>query len=139
MYLLQALIAWLLAQLLKIGIEAFKYKRINWRRIAGSGGMPSTHASITVALTTALWRDFGIHDPLVAISFVFTLIVLYDAAGVRRAAGKQAAVLNKIVDELMQHKHVTDKRLKELLGHTPLQVFAGILLGFLVGYYPFFL
>jgi acid phosphatase family membrane protein YuiD len=136
MYLLKPLIAWFIAQVLKIIIEAFKKnKRINFKRITGAGGMPSSHAALTVALSTALWKDFGINNPLVAVAVVFTLVVLYDATGVRRAAGKQAAVLNLIIDELMRHKPLTDKRLKELLGHTPLQVLAGILLGFLVGFY----
>ncbi|RJR20815.1 MAG: divergent PAP2 family protein [Desulfobacteraceae bacterium] len=135
MYLLKPLMAWFIAQVLKIIIEAFKNKKINFKRITGAGGMPSSHAALTVALTTALWKDFGISNPLVAVAIVFTLVVLYDATGVRRASGKQAAVLNLIIDELMQHKSLTDKRLKELLGHTPLQVLAGILLGFLVGFY----
>jgi len=135
MYLIKPLLAWLIAQVLKIIIEAVKNKRFNFKRIIGAGGMPSSHAALTVALTTSLWKDFGANDPIVAIALIFTLVVLYDAAGVRRAAGKQAAVLNKIVDELIQHKSFTDKRLMEFLGHTPLQVLGGIALGFLVGFF----
>jgi acid phosphatase family membrane protein YuiD len=137
MYLLKPLLAWLMAQVIKIIIEAFRNKKVDFKRIAGAGGMPSSHAALTVALTSALWKDFGPNNPLVAVTAVFTLIVLYDAAGVRRAAGKQAAVLNLIIEELTLHKQLSEKRLKELLGHTPLQVLAGILLGILVGYYLF--
>jgi acid phosphatase family membrane protein YuiD len=137
MYLLKPLLAWLMAQVIKIIIEAFRNKKVDFKRIAGAGGMPSSHAALTVALTSALWKDFGPNNPLVAVTAVFTLIVLYDAAGVRRAAGKQAAVLNLIIEELTLHKQLSEKRLKELLGHTPLQVLAGILLGILVGYYFF--
>jgi acid phosphatase family membrane protein YuiD len=137
MYLLKPLLAWLMAQVIKIIIEACRNKKVDFKRIAGAGGMPSSHAALTVALTSALWKDFGPNNPLVAVTAVFTLIVLYDAAGVRRAAGKQAAVLNLIIEELTLHKQLSEKRLKELLGHTPLQVLAGILLGILVGYYFF--
>jgi acid phosphatase family membrane protein YuiD len=137
MYLLKPLLAWLMAQVIKIIIEAFRNKKVDFKRIAGAGGMPSSHAALTAALTAALWKDFGPNNPLVAVAVVFTLIVLYDAAGVRRAAGKQAAVLNLIIEELTLHKQLSEKRLKELLGHTPLQVLAGILLGILVGYYFF--
>jgi uncharacterized protein len=135
MYFIKPLLAWLIAQVLKIIIEAVKNRRINFKRIIGAGGMPSSHAALTVALTTSLWKDLGPNDPIVAIALIFTMVVLYDAAGVRRAAGKQAAVLNKIIDELIHHKPLSDKRLMEFLGHTPLQVLGGIALGFLVGFF----
>lgn len=135
MYLFKPLFAWFLAQVLKICSDLFKTRKVNLKRIIGSGGMPSSHAALTVALTTSLGKDFGLNDPLVVTAFIFTLVVLYDAAGVRRAVGRQAVVLNKIIEELMQTKQITEKRLKELLGHTPLQVLIGILLGFLVGFY----
>ena len=135
MYFLKPLLAWFIAQVLKIIIEAVKNRRINFKRIIGAGGMPSSHAALTVALTTSLWKDFGANDPMVAIALIFTLVVLYDAAGVRRAVGRQAVVLNKIIEELIQHKPVTDKRLMEFLGHTPLQVLGGIALGLLVGFF----
>ncbi|MGI5875571.1 MAG: divergent PAP2 family protein [Dethiobacteria bacterium] len=133
MYITQPLLAWALAQILKLIVEGWKDKKIDFRRIIGSGGMPSSHAAVTVALTTNLWKSLGIGDPIVAVSLIFTLIVIYDAAGIRQAAGKQAALLNMIIEEL--NKPITDHRLKELLGHTPTQVLAGSLLGFLLGFY----
>lgn len=135
MYIATFFVAWLIAQLIKIIIEAWKSKKIDWKRVFGAGGMPSSHSAASVALTTALWRDFGFDDPLVAVAFLFTAIVLYDAAGVRRETGRQAEIINRIIEVLKQQREFTDERLKELLGHTPLQVLAGTLLGFLVGYY----
>jgi acid phosphatase family membrane protein YuiD len=133
MYIIQPLLAWVVAQILKLIVEGWRNKKIDPRRILGAGGMPSSHAALTVALTTALWKDLGIGEPVVAVAFIFTLIVLHDAAGVRQEAGKQAALLNIIIEEL--NKPITDQRLKELLGHTPLQVLAGALLGFFIGFY----
>lgn len=135
MYLYYPILAFVLAQILKLIVEMVKDGRIDFRRIVDAGGMPSAHAAGTVALCTALWRDLGVHSPVVAVAITFTLVVLYDAAGIRRAAGRQAVVLNKIVDELMHHKHVREERLKELLGHTPLEVIMGIILGIVIGIY----
>ncbi len=134
MYFIPPVIAWIIAQALKVLIEALRQGKFNRQRVFGSGGMPSSHAAASVALTTALWRDFGIHDPIVALALTFTLIVLYDAAGVRWETGRQAQIINKIIDELMQTKQITNERLKELLGHTPLQVLVGSLLGLLIGF-----
>ncbi len=133
MYFIPPVVAWVLAQGIKVLIETLRLGTFNRKRIFGSGGMPSSHAAASVALTTSLWFDFGIHDPLVAITLTFTLIVLYDAAGVRWETGRQAQIINKIIDELMQTKQITNERLKELLGHTPLQVLVGSLLGFIIG------
>lgn len=135
MYILSAALAWLTAQLLKILVEGWKNKKFDFKRLWGPGGMPSSHAAATVALTVSLIKDLGVKEPVVAVAVVFTAIVLYDAAGVRRETGKQAEVLNRIIDELLHHKHITDERLKELLGHTPSQVLMGSLLGFFYGFY----
>ncbi|MEL7563967.1 MAG: divergent PAP2 family protein [Dehalobacterium sp.] len=133
-YLLKSLLAWFVSQLVKLIIESVMKKKIDITRIMEAGGMPSSHAALTVTLTVSLWRDFGINDPLVGAAAVFTLVILYDAVGIRRAAGKHAAILNKITEELLYHKPLTDKRLKELLGHTPFQVFAGVVLGLFLGF-----
>ena len=109
MYLFKPLIAWFLAQVFKICSDFINGKKVNLKRIIDSGGMPSSHAALTVALTTSLGKDFGLNDPLVVTALIFTLVVLYDAAGVRRAVGRQAVVLNKIIEELMQTKQITDK------------------------------
>ncbi len=133
MYFVPPVVAWILAQSIKVLIETLRLGKFNRKRLFGSGGMPSSHAAAAVALTAALWRDFGINHPLVAVTLTFTLIVLHDAAGVRWETGRQAQIINKIIDELMQTKQITNERLKELLGHTPLQVLMGSILGLVVG------
>lgn len=133
MYIYRPMIAFLISQLLKIVIETIRNRKFDFRRVVSMGGMPSTHASGTTALTASLWRDFGFDAPVTAIALIFTMIVLYDAAGIRRATGKQAVVLNKILEELMRDRQLKEERLKELLGHTPFQVLMGILVGLLVG------
>lgn len=101
----------------------------------GSGGMPSSHSALCFALTTSVALVHGVGDALFPVCLGFTLIVMYDAAGVRRHAGKQAEVLNIIVGDLFQGHPISEKKLKELLGHTPLQVAAGAALGVIVGYF----
>ncbi len=135
MFFVRPLVALFIAQIFKIIIYGWKNKRFDFRRLVGAGGMPSSHAAFTVALTTQLGKDVGVDGPVFAIALVFTMVVLYDAAGVRRAAGKQAAILNTIMEEVMAHKKIEEARLKELLGHTPFEVLVGVVLGFLVGWW----
>ena len=124
------ILSWFIAQLIKVITVIINDKRIDFRRFVGSGGMPSSHASMVTALSTAVGIIDGFSSVNFAICAVFSLVVMYDAAGVRRAAGQQAKILNKIVEE-WEHADFghTDKRLKELLGHTPFEVFAGAILG----------
>lgn len=123
-------LSWFIAQLIKVITVIINDKRIDFRRFVGSGGMPSSHASFVTSLSTAVGIIEGFSSVNFAICAVFSLVVMYDAAGVRRAAGQQAKILNKIVEEWenADFGH-TDKRLKELLGHTPFEVFAGAILG----------
>ncbi|MBE7015995.1 MAG: divergent PAP2 family protein [Ruminococcaceae bacterium] len=123
-------ISWFIAQFIKVVTVLIKSKRIDFRRFIGSGGMPSSHSSFVTSLTTSVAITEGFSSTAFAISVVLALVVMYDAAGVRRAAGQQAKILNKIVEE-WEHADFakTDKRLKELLGHTPFEVFAGAILG----------
>lgn len=124
-------IAWFIAQVLKVIFDLLKHRRLNFSRMVGAGGMPSSHAAFVASLTTAVGQVQGWHTPELAISLVFALIIMYDAAGVRQAAGKQARILNQLLDHL-QHGGtlVSEKeKLKELLGHTPVEVFAGGVLG----------
>jgi len=127
-----ALFAWLVAQVAKTFLYWHKEGHFSLARFVGSGGMPSSHSALVVALFTAVGLREGWGSPITGITLVFALIVMYDAAGVRRAAGKQAAVLNEIVAELQAHRGITEKKLKELLGHTPVEVIAGAALGILV-------
>lgn len=132
--LMTALTAWFLAQVLKTITSFWKMKEFNAERLVGSGGMPSSHTSLVVSLASAVAFHDGFDSPLFAVASVLAAIVMYDAAGVRRAAGKQAKVINKLVREMKVEHTVRDTRLKELLGHTPLEVLAGALLGVSIAY-----
>lgn len=131
----RALLAWLISQGLKVIIAWVKAGRVDLERLTGAGGMPSAHSAIVSALSAGAVRFTGFDSPLTAITITFALIVMYDAAGVRQAAGKQAEVLNKIIEQFRLHKHVTEIPLKELLGHTPVEVLAGSLLGIAIAYW----
>ncbi|MDK2882386.1 MAG: uncharacterized protein PWP58_722 [Bacillota bacterium] len=130
--LLTALIAWALAQGLKVPFTLMTSRKWDFRRLISPGGMPSSHSALVSSLAVAVGRVKGFDAPETAIAFVFAFIVMYDSAGVRRAAGAQASVLNKIVDEVFHGGKFREERLRELLGHTPVEVFAGALLGLLV-------
>jgi hypothetical protein len=132
--LVTALTAWLTAQILK-SITAFcQVRKFRAERLVGAGGMPSSHTSLVVSLASAVGFHSGTDSALFAVAVVLAGIVMYDAAGVRQAAGKQAKVINKLVLEMRVEHKVHDTRLKELLGHTPLEVLAGALLGFAMAY-----
>jgi uncharacterized protein len=124
--------AWFIAQLLKIILTFHKSKKIDITRFVGSGGMPSSHTSFVMSLATSIGKLYGWSSPLFALSLCFAFVVMYDAAGVRRAAGYQAKVLNMIIDDLAHHKPLANERLKELLGHTPKEVMAGAVLGIVI-------
>ncbi|MBA3921114.1 MAG: divergent PAP2 family protein [Nostocaceae cyanobacterium] len=128
--LMVALIACLIAQLSKLIIELVKNHKINFRVLTSTGGMPSAHSTLVTALATGVGQTIGWNSPEFALATIFAIIVMYDAAGVRQAAGKQARVLNQMIDELFSDKsEFNEDRLKELLGHTPVQVIVGLILG----------
>ena len=128
--LITALIGWFAAQVLKM-ILVWDKKKFDFKRIIGSGGMPSSHSSFVMALTMSIGFTQGFDSVAFAISAVMSFVVMYDAAGVRRSAGLQAAILNKLVESVM-NADFSEKRLKELLGHTPIEVFAGAILGVII-------
>jgi len=107
----------------------FRTRRWNLRRFVETGGMPSSHAASVAALSTAIGMEEGFRSPMFSATLFFSLIVMYDAAGLRRAAGRQAAVLNRLIDEHFKHPEEGTQKLMELLGHTPLEVLVGALLG----------
>lgn len=131
-YLLVPILSWISVQFIKFVTDVTKNKKINLRVLVASGGMPSSHSSVVTALMTLIGMNEGFNSILFAISFVFGLIVMYDAAGVRRAAGKQAGILNQLIYS-NQVKIDTNEKLKELIGHTPKQVFVGALWGIALG------
>lgn len=133
--LMTTILAWFLAQILKTITAYWRNKKFQAERLVGAGGMPSSHTALVVSLASAIGWQEGWQTPLFALSVVLAGIVMYDAAGVRRAAGKQAKVLNKLIRELRVEHTIRDTRLKELLGHTPLEVLAGALLGIVVAYF----
>ncbi|MGI5957965.1 MAG: divergent PAP2 family protein [Massiliimalia sp.] len=133
--LLLAISAWLVAQILKTLLTLFSTRRFHWERMVGAGGMPSAHSASVCALATGISRTAGLGSPLFAMAFLFAIIVMYDAMGVRRAAGEHAKALNRFVleDEVSRKELEPVLPLKESLGHTPLEVTAGALLGILIG------
>lgn len=127
-----AIISWAIAQIIKIVKDIAVNKSFDPELIFSSGGMPSSHSSFVVSMAITVGLDNGFDSPFFAIAFVLAVVVMYDAAGVRRAAGKQAAALNVLLDKLDNLNLNIDERFKELLGHTPIQVIAGALLGIIV-------
>jgi Uncharacterized protein conserved in bacteria len=125
-------LAWFTAQFIKVSIKIIKVKKVDFMIFVSSGGMPSSHSAFTVSLAVTIGKNYGWNSGLFALSVAFALIVMYDAAGVRRAAGKQAKVLNRLVYTHMDRIEFEGK-LKELLGHTPFEVFMGALLGIAMG------
>ncbi|NJN39261.1 MAG: divergent PAP2 family protein [Acaryochloridaceae cyanobacterium CSU_3_4] len=132
---LVAFAASLIAQGLKIIIDFWQHGKINFRVLVETGGMPSSHSALVTALAVGVGQVRGWDSLEFAIATVFAIIVMYDAAGVRQAAGKQAKILNQIVDEIFQeHPEFNEDRLKELLGHTPFQVIVGSILGIAIAW-----
>ena len=127
-----AFVSWFIAQFMKVLLTLFFEKRLDIGRIWGSGGFPSSHTSSVVSVSTAIGLTQGWDTAMYALSLVFSLVVMYDASGVRRAVGKQAAILNNMIHDLSEHKHIEQEQLKELIGHTPFEVIGGALLGVLV-------
>ena len=123
---------WFLAQALKIIINFGRCGKIDFRLLVGTGGMPSSHTATVTALTACIGLTAGWTTPVFMVSLGYCIVVCSDAMGVRRAAGRQARVLNMMMDEIGHNKFQAEKRLKELLGHTPLEAAAGIVLGIIM-------
>ena len=124
--------AWIIAQTIKVALGIFRERRFNFRWFVGTGGMPSSHAAGVSALATSIGVTYGFDSALFAITLLFTLIVLFDAQGVRLSAGRQAEILNKMLDDIYWKKKLDEDRLKEFIGHTPVEVLAGVALGIVV-------
>lgn len=125
------ILALVICQIIKFSIESIKSKKLKWGRLFnGSGGMPSSHTSFSTSLTTIMGLQFGFDSPFFAIPLVFTLIIAYDSMGLRMQSGKQAEAINVIIDELFdQDIKINLDKLKEELGHKPLEVVGGVILG----------
>jgi len=129
-----AFIAWILNQSLKMIIFYITEKKWDIRRFTGAGGMPSTHSALSVCVATTIGLKEGWESPLFALAIVISFIIMADAAGVRREAGEQAKVLNKIILEFFEEIKLKDKRLKELVGHTPFEVIVGAFMGIVMAW-----
>ena len=119
------------AQTLKALVEYAYTKKMDKSMFFGTGGMPSSHSAFVVAMASSVGTVEGLHSPIFAVALAFALIVMYDAAGVRRAAGKHAEVINNLMERLEKVGIRPDQKLKELLGHSPIEVMAGALWGIL--------
>ncbi len=130
-----SVIAWASAQLLKFFIELLFKHRINFRALTTMGGMPSSHSAAVSSLATGIAIADGLGSSIFALALWFAAVTMYDAAGIRRAASIQAHILNQMIEELFQGHPISDVKLRELLGHTPIEVFAGMALGIIVSYW----
>jgi acid phosphatase family membrane protein YuiD len=124
-----ALLSGIAAQLYKVVVESLRERRLKLYRFFETGGMPSSHTAVVTALAVGAWWVEGFDSPLFAITIVFSLYFVLEATGLRQEVGKQARVLNEIVDELIDSRHFPRERTRELLGHTWSEVFWGFLLG----------
>jgi hypothetical protein len=133
-------LAWLVAQALKMVIQYFRAGKLDWKLLVETGGMPSSHSSFVASMTVCVGLSAGWQSPAFMVALGFAIITMHDAAGLRMAAGRQAALLNQIVESLYEGRKAKPPRMKELLGHSPLQVLSGALLGVAVAaaFYPLF-
>lgn len=130
--LIAALIAWGIAQTIKLPIEYLQTRHWNWALLVQAGGMPSSHSALIVGITHGIGLSVGFGTPLFALAFAISMIVIYDATGIRRQAGKHAELINAIIDDLAAGNPLKEEQLREVLGHTPLEALGGILLGLIV-------
>ena len=132
-YLIIPILVWFCIQLFKVIWDLVVTHKFNFKRILGAGGMPSSHSAVVTSLATMIGKSQGLTSPIFALSVVFACVVMYDAAGVRRAAGKQAKLLNKLIETPGLTNLQVQEKLVEVLGHTPVQVLVGALIGVVVG------
>jgi acid phosphatase family membrane protein YuiD len=125
--------AWLIAQTIKVGLSVIRTRRFDFRWLVGTGGMPSSHVAGAACLATSMGVHYGFDSAYFALAGAFALVVMFDAQGVRRAAGKQARILNKITEDIYWQGKVKEGQLRELVGHTPIEVFVGMIIGIIIG------
>jgi acid phosphatase family membrane protein YuiD len=130
--LMAGLTAWALAQLLKVPIEYLQKHRWNWALLFSAGGMPSSHSALLVSTMVAIGLFYGFGTPAFALAVAITMVVTYDATGIRRQAGFHAEKINRLIEEFFTGHPINEKQLKEVLGHTPKQVVAGTILGLVI-------
>ena len=126
--------SWIIAQTIKVSAGVIREKRFDFRWLVGTGGMPSAHVSGASCLATAVGLAYGFNSALFALAGSFAIVVMFDAQGVRRATGRQARILNKITEDIYWQGKINESRLRELIGHTPIEVIAGFLLGIVIAF-----
>lgn len=124
--------AWIIAQIIKVIVGVIRQKKFDFRWFIGTGGMPSSHAAGASCLATIVGLEYGFSSVYFALSASFAIVVMFDAQGVRRATGRQARILNKIMEDIYWGGRISEDRLRELIGHTPVEVIVGVLLGIAV-------
>jgi len=124
--------AWVIAQIIKVSIGVIRQKKFDFRWLVGTGGMPSSHASGASCLATAIGLAYGFNSVDFALAASFAIVVMFDAQGVRRATGRQARILNKITQDIYWQGKINENRLRELVGHTPIEVIVGGFLGMII-------
>ena len=129
-YILIPSIVWFVLQLYKVIDNYYRTKKWDWLRIFGNGGMPSTHSAVVATLTTMIGKSEGITSPIFGVTAIYAFIIMSDAAGVRRNVGRQARVLNNILNDTNK---TSSEKLQEMTGHTPIQVLVGAAIGIIVG------
>ncbi len=130
--LIAGLAAWFVAQMLKVPIEYLRTHKLTWALLVEAGGMPSSHSALIVGMTTSIGLTQGLKSPLFALALAMSMIVIYDATGVRRQAGKHAELINAIINDLAAGHPLKEEQLREVLGHTPVEALGGILLGVVI-------
>ncbi len=130
-----SIIAWAMAQILKFIIDLVWRRKVNFRALTTMGGMPSSHSAAVSSLATGIGLEDGFGSTIFALALWFAAVTMYDAAGIRRAAMIQAKILNQMIQELFEGHPISDTKLRELLGHTPIEVIVGMLLGIVTAYY----
>lgn len=128
------LMGWIVAQTIKMVYSLTRTRKLDFSYMVSTGGMPSAHSAMASAMATGLGLCEGFDSAIFALGCAFAIVVMFDAQSVRKAAGEQAQLLNQIVDELLHEHHLSENKLKELLGHTRLEVFAGLLTGIAVAW-----
>ena len=128
------LAAWIIAQAIKVFIGVVRQKKFDFRWLIGTGGMPSSHVAGASCLAAAIGLEYGFQSVHFALAASFAIVVMFDAQGVRRATGKQARILNKITEDIYWQGRIDEGRLRELVGHTPIEVIAGFLLGVAIAF-----
>jgi len=124
--LIAGLVSWGIGQSIKVPIEYLRTREWNWALLFSAGGMPSTHSALMSSVTLSIGLFDGFNTPLFALAFAVSMVVMYDATGIRRQAGMHAQKINLLINELFSGQPISDEQLKEVLGHSPLQVLMGI-------------